>query len=85
MPALVRNNAPRGARFYEDDGKLLFVHVIDSCTQEGPRLATKADQEAHPEAWEALVNAEPDRFPGSEPIVTFEGEAPERRPARRAS
>ena len=87
MPALARNNSPRGARFYQDDGKLLFINVMDSCTRDGPRLATEADKEAHPEAWEALVSSAPEMIPGMAPLVTFEGEAPEqveKRAGRRA-
>lgn len=76
MPALVRNNSPRGPRFYQEDGELKFINVVDSCTRDGPRLAGEADKAAHPEAWEALVNGTPDMIPGAEPLVTFTGEAP---------
>lgn len=50
-----RNALPsRGARFFKDGRKTLFEFVIDPTNVIGPREATKADQDAHPEAWAAL-------------------------------
>ena len=51
MPALNRMTGPRGARFYDEDGVLMFVNVMDGSTRFGPREAVAIDAEAHPEAW----------------------------------
>ena len=50
----------RGPRFYEEDGKLMFVRYIDGSTREGPRAATEADIDAHPAAFAALTADEDD-------------------------
>lgn len=56
MPALNRMIAPRGPRFFVDDGQMLFVNYLDGSTREGPRPATKEDSLIHPEAWAAFVD-----------------------------
>ena len=65
-------------------GKLMFVNVVDSCTRDGPRPATKADSERHGEAW-AKFTGDVDDPPPFAPRVTFEdppGGAPPRQKAR---
>lgn len=71
MPVLQRNNAPRGPRFYKDDGKLLFVNILDGSTREGPRPATADDKATHAEAFEVFKSGEEPAFPGSKPLVSF--------------
>lgn len=89
MPALLRNSSPRGPRFYEDDGELLFMHVFDPNTVDGPRHATDEDRVAHPAAYAEYERraADPgvqDVFPGVKPPVTFKGEPPEDLPEIKA-
>lgn len=72
MPAaIIRNTGPRGPRFYEDGEELMFVNVVDASTRDGPRPATEADMEAHPEAVAALKSNETSTFPGAKPLITF--------------
>jgi len=71
MPALVRNASPRGPRFYEDAGRLMFVNILDASTRDGPRPATAEDKKAHAATFAAFKAGEPDAFPGSQPLVTF--------------
>lgn len=40
-----------GPRFFERDGEIMFEHVIDSRTRQGPRLASDLDIANHPEAF----------------------------------
>lgn len=74
MPALNRMTGPRGPRFYHDDGKLMFVHVLDGSTRFGPREATKEDAEYHPEAFAqyaaSLDNPDLGDLP-DKPVLTF--------------
>lgn len=79
MPALVRSSAPRGARFYEDGDKVMFINVLDATTRFGPHEATQADMDAHPKAMEDFLEGKPVLPPGSAPLVTFE-DPPEGRP-----
>lgn len=72
MPALQRSAAPRGARFYQDGGKLMFVNVLDASTRDGPRPATAVDKKAYPEALDAFQVGGADVFPGSRPLVSFD-------------
>lgn len=59
MPALERNAIPTiGAAFYREAGEVMFQFVIDTGNIVGPRPATKADSEKHPEAWHAFVTGE---------------------------
>lgn len=45
-------NAPPGAYFSRgEDGRPVFCFIMDPSSMIGPRPATAADQEAHPEAW----------------------------------
>jgi hypothetical protein len=76
MPAIIRNTGPRGPRFFEDNGTLRFVNVVDASTRDGPRDATDEDRIAHPEAFAALGSSAHDMFPGAKPMVTFSGEPP---------
>jgi hypothetical protein len=83
MPALQRSVALRGPRFYADDGKLMFVNVFDAFTRDGPREATEADAEAHPQAAGAYVEqAEGEPL---KPLVAFEGEEPADQKAQRTA
>lgn len=76
VAAIIRNTGPRGPRFYEDGGELMFVNVVDASTRDGPRPATDADMEAHPEAVGAFKANEESLFPGAKPLITFRGERP---------
>lgn len=53
--AIERNIAPKlGARFFRDGdagAEVQFEFVIDPNNVLGPRTATPADRQAHPEAW----------------------------------
>lgn len=80
MPALVRNNAPRGVRFYidkpEGEEVILFLQIIDACTRNGPRKATEEDAAEFPEAWAQFEaeTADPTKAylpPGARPLVQF--------------
>ena len=59
MPALQRSVSMRGARFYLDGERVMFVRHLDGSTREGPRVAAAADQEAHAEAWRAFRAEQP--------------------------
>lgn len=57
-----RNLLPNpGATFFreKEGGEVLFRFVIDAGSTIGPRPATRADQERHPEAWAAFSQAHP--------------------------
>lgn len=71
MPALQRSSAPRGARFYEDGGEIMFVHVLDATSRIGPREATDADRAEHPESWRRYEDDLPDPATEFAPMVTF--------------
>lgn len=43
-----------GARFFEDGGKVMFEYRPDASTVIGPRVAKKADREAHAIEWRAF-------------------------------
>lgn len=83
MPALQRSSAPRGARFYEDGDKVMFINVLDATTRFGPHEATQADMDAHPKAMADFLDGTPPMPPGSSPLVTFE-DPPEGRPQEAA-
>ena len=51
MPALQRNVSLRGAKFYRQGGKLMFILHLDASTRVGPREATGEDMDAWPEAF----------------------------------
>jgi hypothetical protein len=76
MSAIIRNVGPRGPRFYEDQGALMFINVIDASTKEGPREATDEDRKEHPRAYEAMGANMDDLFPGAKPLISFTGRAP---------
>ena len=69
MPAILRNNGPRGPKFYMDGDRLMFLNVLDSATYDGPRLATTADGKTYPEALDAYMSG---LEPKQRPMVTFE-------------
>ena len=71
MPALQRSSAPRGARFYEDDGELVFVNVLDATSRIGPRPATDEDREAYPDAWAVFEGTKEDPITAFAPMITF--------------
>ena len=75
MPALQRNSAPRGVRFYIDTVEgvetIMFLHVIDACTRNGPRAALTEDMEEHPAEWSAFEEGTAYLPPGSVPLITF--------------
>jgi hypothetical protein len=50
-------SAPIGARFEDGEGGVLFSFTMDRGSVIGPRPATTADREQHPEAWGAYVKA----------------------------
>jgi hypothetical protein len=76
MNAIIRNMGPRGARFYDDNGVLMFVNVVDASTRDGPREATDDDRMANPEAYAKMDASTEDMFPGAKPLITFTGERP---------
>lgn len=85
MPVLTRNTGPRGPRFFEEGGEIMFVHVLDGSTRFGPRPATDEDRTDHPTAWLAYC-AEDETFPGAPPVTFADpvgGRPPERTPRRR--
>ena len=45
----------KGGHFWMEGGEILFRFVIDSGNVIGPRKATKADAERHPDIWQAFV------------------------------
>lgn len=45
------------AFFVEGDGPVQFQFIIDPGNVVGPRPATRADQQKHPEAWSAFAAA----------------------------
>lgn len=54
-----RNAMPvKGARFWREDGEVVFEFVIDAGNVIGPRPASKSDSEKHPEAWLAFTRGE---------------------------
>jgi hypothetical protein len=60
MTAVNRVLGLRGPRFYwgaDDAGQpqMMFIRIYDASTREGPRPATRADSEAHVQAWAAFV------------------------------
>lgn len=71
MPVLQRSSAPRGARFYEDAGELMFVNVLDACTWDGPRAATDEDRLDHPDPWARYEAGQPDPAADFAPMITF--------------
>ena len=71
MPAIQRSSAPRGARFYEEDGELMFVNVLDATSRIGPREAVDEDRETHPEAWAVYMGLQEDPRSQFAPLVTF--------------
>lgn len=88
MPVLSRNQGPRGARFFDEGGELMFVHVLDGSTRFGPRPATDEDLGAFPVEfgeYQKRAMAERDNtqadFPGAPP-VTF-SDPPGGPPAKR--
>lgn len=72
MPALQRSSAPRGARFYEEDGKVMFINVLDATTRFGPREATDEDMAEHPAAFEFFAGGGEPMPPGFVPVVAFD-------------
>jgi hypothetical protein len=67
MPDLDYSAAPvLGPRFYEEDGKIMFTHVVDRANVIGPREATQKDKDAHPDHWAPFAEPEPAprRLPG---------------------
>jgi hypothetical protein len=54
MPTLQRSVSIRGARFFREGDRVMFVRHLDASTREGPRPATAEDQASHPEAWAEL-------------------------------
>lgn len=53
-----RNMLPDvGPAFFREGGEVQFRFVIDSGNVVGPRPATRADQQKHPEAWSAFAAA----------------------------
>jgi hypothetical protein len=81
VPVLNRLTGPRGARFYDEDGKTMFVHVLDGSTRFGPREANEDDMANHPAEWLAYAAPEPadGEFPGRPPIAF--SDPPDGRPA----
>ena len=69
MPALQRSVSVRGAKFYRQGGKLMFVLHIDASTRVGPREALADDLDAHPEAF-AVFEADDDGG-ALGPLVSF--------------
>jgi len=52
-----RNIMPKvGPRFFRDGPDVTFEFVVDPNSIIGPRLATEADSEKHPEAWHEFVS-----------------------------
>lgn len=52
MSNVTRDLMPtKGAKFYDEGGKTLFVYVIDASSVFGPRPAQDQDKVDHPEAW----------------------------------
>lgn len=48
----------RGPRFFRDErGVDMFEHRIDSRSMVGPRIATKADKEAHMKPWSEFCHS----------------------------
>jgi hypothetical protein len=82
MPVVRRSNAPRGPRFYQDDGNLMFLNVVDSMTQDGPREATDEDRLSNPQAWEIFEGTRPDPVAAFAPMVQF-ADPPGGRPAEK--
>jgi len=48
----------RGACFFRANGTVMFEFVIDPTNKVGPRAASKADSEKHPQAWAAFATGE---------------------------
>lgn len=51
--------AHRGPRFFEQDGELMFEHVIDGSNRIGPRPATDDDRRVHPQAYADMGGEDP--------------------------
>jgi hypothetical protein len=78
MPVLERRVSLRGVRFWVDGQDLMFCNQVDSCTRDGPRLATSEDRDAHPKAY-----AEAAAGDGPEPLAKLlhvSGDAPPKAP-----
>jgi hypothetical protein len=67
MPALERRISLRGPRFWQEGETLMFCNQIDGSTRDGPREATDADAEAHPEAFAAMGD---DTSSPGKPMIT---------------
>lgn len=57
MSAINRMPGPRGARFFDQDGKTMFVLVLDGNTRFGPMPATEAHMGEHAQAWRDYLAA----------------------------
>lgn len=77
MPALQRSISLRGPRFYIDGDTLMFVNHLDGSTRDGPRPATVADRDAHPDAYAKGEGGADTPF---KPLLTF-SDPEEGRPA----
>ena len=83
MPALQRSVSMKGAKFYRQGGKLMFVLHIDASTRDGPREATAEDLDAYPDAFAAFE--EDDDGGAIGPLARAEADPPPQRevPAKR--
>lgn len=79
MPALERRISLRGPRFWDEGNTMMFCNQIDGSTRDGPRPATQEDEDAHPEAFAAALNAD-SSAPGS-PMISVRNPAQKPPPA----
>jgi len=77
MTALERNVIPsRGARFFRENGEILFEFVIDPTNIIGPRKAKERDSIDHAEAWGLFLKTVADE-PPIEPVCVETEPKPE--------
>lgn len=63
-----------GPRFFVQDGETMFAFRIDGTNEIGPRTATQADAEKHPDAFAAFMSQQGAEAEGTtEPILFVPG------------
>lgn len=69
-------NAAPGPRFFVENGETMFAFRVDAGTEIGPRKATKADAEKHPDAFKGFMLKIAPTTVEPEPVMASEDEAP---------